>query len=182
MTISEFNQRSAKIIEHFTSTLRQIRTGRATPSLIENLMVDAYGSKMPLMQIATIGAPEPRILTISVWDQSVVNSVVEALKNSDLGVNPSVDGTLVRINLPAMTEERRLELGKVVGKYAEESKISGRNLRKEYLDDVKKDEKDKKLTENEVKSEEEKIDKETKLLNEKIEDIAKQKQKELMEF
>jgi len=182
MTINEFHERADKVIEHFGNIIKTIRTGRATPSLIENLQVDAYGAKTPLFQIANIGAPEPRILTISVCDQSLVNSVVEAIKNSDLGVNPNVDSTLIRLNLPPMTEERRKELTKVVGKYAEEAKIAARNLRRAYLDDVKKDEKEKNLPEGVVKSEEEKIDKETKLLTEKIDTISADKQKELMEF
>lgn len=182
MTINEFKQKADKSIEHFEETLGTIRTGRANPALVENLSVEAYGGKMPLMQIGSISAPEPRLLVISVWDKAVVNQVVNAIKNSDLGVNPNVDGTLIRINLPMMTEERRKEMTKVVGKYEEETKIAIRNLRREYLEALKKREKEEKLPEDYVKTEENNIETEVKKTVGRIEDIAAQKQKELMEI
>ncbi len=182
MTIDDFRQKSQKTVDHFNDTLKTIRTGRATPSLIENLQVDAYGSKMPLFQIASIGSPEPRILTITVWDQSLADSVADAIKKSDLGVNPSVEANLLRLNFPPMTEERRKELTKVVGKYAEEAKIALRNVRKDFLDALKRREKDENLPEGVVKGEEEKVDAEIKKFNAQIEAISDQKQKELMEF
>jgi ribosome recycling factor len=150
--------------------------------LIENLQVDAYGSKMPLFQVATIGAPEPRLLTLSVWDKGLVDAVVVAIKNSDLGVNPQVEATLIRLNLPMMTEERRKELTKVVGKYAEETRIVLRNTRRDFLDALKKRETEEKLPEGVVKSEEEKIDLEIKKFNELVEQISETKQKELMQI
>ena len=182
MTIIEFREKAQKAVDHFGETLMTIRTGRATPGLIENLPVDAYGARMPLFQVATIGAPEPRLLSVSVWDKGLVDAVVKAIKNSDLGVNPQVEGNLIRLNLPMMTEERRKELTKVVGKYAEEAKIVLRNVRREYLDDLKKREKELKLPEGEVKTEEEKIDVEVKKFNELVEQISDTKQKELMVF
>lgn len=180
MTIAEFKQKASKAIEHFEETLRTVRTGRANPSLVENLEVDAYGSKMPLMQLASISAPEPRMISISVWDKDVVNNIVEAIKKSDLNLNPTVDTTLIRLNIPAMTEERRKELVKLVGKYAEDTKISLRNIRREFMDDLKKREKDLKLPENEVKSEENKVDTEIKSFNDQVDKIAGEKEKELM--
>jgi ribosome recycling factor len=182
MTINEFRQRAQKSIEHFHDTLRTIRTGRANPALVENLQVEAYGSRMPLNQLGSISAPEPRLITISVWDKGVVDGVVNAIKNSDLGVNPNVDATLIRLNLPMMTEERRRELAKVVGKYEEETKITIRNLRREAMDEIKKREKDEKLPEGEVKNLEEQVENETKKVVQEIESIAEAKQKELMEF
>lgn len=182
MTINEFKDKAQKSIDHFVEKMKTIRTGRANPSLIEGLPVDAYGSRMPLVQVSSISAPEPRLLTVSVWDQSLVEGVVQALKQSDLGVNPSVDGNLIRINLPIMTEERRAELSKVVGKYEEEAKVALRNHRRDFLDDVKRREKEEKLPEAVVKSEEEKIEQEIKKLNEQISSLADGKRKELMEM
>jgi ribosome recycling factor len=180
MTINDFKQKAQKAIEHFEETLLTVRTGRANPSLVENLDIDAYGSKMPLNQLASISAPEPRMISISVWDKDVVNNIVEAIKKSDLGLNPVVDSTLIRLNIPAMTEERRKELVKVVGKYSEETKVVLRNVRREFMDALKKREKDLKLPENEVKSEESKIDTEIKSFNDQVDKIAGEKEKELM--
>lgn len=182
MTINEFRQKASKSIEHFQDTLKAIRTGRANTGLVEDLQVEAYGGKMPLNQLGSIGAPEPRLLTISVWDKSVVDAIATAIKNSDLGVQPNVDGTLIRINLPMMTEERRKELAKAVGKHEEETKVAVRNLRREFLDALKKREKDEKLPEDVVKSEENNIEAEVKKFVSEIEEIAKAKEKELMEI
>lgn len=180
MTISDFKNKADKAIQHFEETLKTIRTGRANPGLVENLDIEIYGSKMPLNQLASISAPEPRLLSISVWDKDAVNPIVEAIKKSELNINPIVDSTLIRLNIPAMTEERRKEMTKIVRKYGEETKISLRNLRKEFLDALKKREKDLKLPENEVKSEENKVDAEIKIFNEKIDNISSAKEKELM--
>jgi ribosome recycling factor len=182
MTISEFKQKASKSVEHFEDTLKAIRTGRANPGLVEDLQVDAYGGKMPLMQLGSISAPEPRLLTIALWDKSVVDAVVNAIKNSDLGVQPNVDGTLIRINLPMMTEERRKDLVKVVGKHEEETKVAVRNLRREFLDALKKREKDEKLPEDMVKTEEANIEVEVKKVVTQIEEVAKAKEKDLMEI
>jgi ribosome recycling factor len=182
MTINEFKDRAEKAVNHFGEVLKSIRTGRANPSLIENIPVDAYGSKMPMYQVASISAPDPKFLSVSVWDKELVDAVIAALKTSEIGGNPSVDGSLIKINLPPMTEERRVEMTKIVGKYEEESKIGIRNLRHEFLDELKKAEKEQKLPESFVKTEEENIDRETKKINEEIEKISAEKKKELMEF
>jgi ribosome recycling factor len=182
MTLNDFKEKAQKAVDHFSDTLKTIRTGRANPSLIENIQVDAYGARTPMFQVASIAAPEPRLLTLSVWDKSLVDAVVVAIKNSDLGVNPQVEATLIRLNLPMMTEERRKELTKVVGKYAEDCKIVLRNTRREFLDDLKKREAAEKLPEGVVKSDEEKVDVEVKRFNETVEQIADSKQKELMQI
>ena len=180
MTINDFKQKVAKGVEYFEESLKTIRTGRANPSLVENIMVDAYGSKMPLIQVASISSPEPRLLTISVWDKSIVESVIDAIKKSDLGINPTVDTTLIRLNIPPMTEERRKELVKIVGKNAEEAKIALRNIRHEFMSALKKRIEELKLPENDSKSEEAKVDAEIKLYNEQVDKIAKVKEEELM--
>jgi ribosome recycling factor len=180
MTLNDFKQKADKALEHYNEDLKSVRTGRANPSLVENLMVDAYGSKMPLNQVASISAPEPRLLTISVWDKSVVDKVVEAIKNSELNLNPVADSTLIRLNLPMMTEERRKELVKTVKKLGEDTKIALRNIRHEFLSALKKRAEELKLPENEVKSDETKVDAEIKLYNDKVDSIAKTKEDELM--
>ncbi len=119
-----------------------LRTGRAAPSLLETVTVDAYGSQMPMNQVGTVGAPEPRMLTVQVWDKGLVKSVEKAIMESGLGLNPQSDGQLVRVPIPALTEERRVELSKIAGKYAEDARVSIRNVRRHTMDDLKKAEKD----------------------------------------
>jgi ribosome recycling factor len=126
-----------------------LRTGRASASLLEPLMIDAYGSQMPINQVGTIGVPEPRMLTVQVWDKTMVKSVERAILESGLGLNPSSDGQLVRVPLPALTEERRLELSKVAAKYAEEARIAVRNVRRHTMDELKRSEKNGDITEDE---------------------------------
>ncbi len=119
-----------------------LRTGRASPGLLENVDVDAYGSTMPMVQVGTIGVPEARMLTVQVWDKSLVKAVEKAILESGLGLNPSADGQLVRVPIPALTEERRQELVKVAHKYAEDARVAVRNVRRHAMDDLKKAEKD----------------------------------------
>ena len=126
-----------------------LRTGRASTSLLEPLMVEAYGSEMPMNQVGTIGVPEPRLLTVQVWDKSMVKAVEKSIMESALGLNPSSDGQLVRVPIPALTEERRVELTKVAGKYAEEARIAVRNVRRHAMDELKREEKDGQISEDE---------------------------------
>ena len=115
-----------------------LRTGRASASLLDPIMVNAYGSDMPLNQVGTVSVPEARMLSIQVWDKGLVNSVEKAIMESGLGLNPSSDGTLVRIPIPQLTEDRRAELAKVAGKYAEEARIAVRNVRRHAMDELKR--------------------------------------------
>ena len=115
-----------------------LRTGRASTSLVEPITVEAYGSKMPMNQVGTVSVPEPRMITIQVWDKSMVGAVERAIRESGLGINPVVDGQNVRVPVPPLTEERRAELAKVAGKYAEQGKISVRNVRREGMEAIKK--------------------------------------------
>lgn len=180
MTINEFKSKGDKSIEVFREKLNTLRTGRANTSLVDGLQVEAYGDKMPLNQVANVSVIDAKTIGISVWDSNNVESVVEAINKSDLGLNPSVDGTLVRLNIPPMTEERRAEIAKVVGKYEEEAKISVRNARQRFLSDLKKRKEDEKLPENTVKQEESDLDKEVKSINAKIEEVAEAKRKDIM--
>ncbi len=126
-----------------------LRTGRASTGLLESIAVDAYGSDMPMNQVGTVGVPEPRLLTVQVWDKSLVKAVEKAINESGLGLNPSVDGQLIRVPIPPLTEERRQELSKIAGKYAEEARIAVRNVRRHAMDELKKAEKDGNISEDE---------------------------------
>ena len=118
-----------------------LRTGRAAASLLEPLTVEAYGQPIPMNQVGTIGVPEPRMLTVQVWDKGLVSAVEKAIRESDLGLNPSNDGQLVRVPIPPLSEERRVEITKIAGRYAEEAKIAVRNVRRHSLDELKRAEK-----------------------------------------
>lgn len=126
-----------------------LRTGRASVNLLDPIMVNAYGSKMPINQVATVSVPEPRMITVSVWDKSLVNATDKAIRESDLGLNPVVDGTTLRLPIPELNQERRTELSKIAGKYAEQARVSVRNVRRDGMDLLKRLEKDHKISEDE---------------------------------
>ncbi len=126
-----------------------LRTGRASTSLLEPLVVDAYGSQMPISQVATIGVPEARLLTINVWDNSLVKAVEKSILDSDLGLNPQTEGQLVRVPIPELNEERRMELSKVAAKYAEQARIAVRNVRRDAMETLKRMEKDHEMSQDE---------------------------------
>ncbi len=126
-----------------------LRTGRANVSLLDSIVVVAYGSDMPLNQVGTVSVPEPRLLTVQVWDKGLVSAVEKAITDSGLGLNPSSDGQLVRVPIPSLTEERRIELAKIAAKYAEDARIAVRNVRRHAMDDLKNMEKDSKISKDE---------------------------------
>jgi ribosome recycling factor len=128
-----------------------LRTGRASTSLLEPIKVDAYGSDMPLNQVGTVSVPEPRMITVQVWDKSMVGAVEKAIRDSGLGLNPAADGQLVRVPIPELTEERRQEMAKIAGKYAEQARVSVRNVRRHCMDELKKAEKSGDLSEDDHK-------------------------------
>ena len=129
-----------------------LRTGRASASLLEPITVDAYGQQMPISQVGTITVPEPRMLSVQVWDKGQVPMVEKAIRESGLGLNPMADGTLVRIPLPELNEERREELVKVAGRYAESARVAVRNVRRDGMDQIKKAEKESEISQDEAKS------------------------------
>ncbi len=133
------------------SELGGLRTGRASASLLEPITVDAYGSQMPMNQVGTIGVPESRLLTVQVWDKGLVSAVEKAIQNAGLGINPIVDGQLIRVPIPELNEERRTELSKVASKYAEQSRVAVRNVRRDGMDQLKRLEKDGRMGEDEHK-------------------------------
>ena len=171
-----------KSINIYKEELQGIRAGRANPSLLDKISIDYYGTNTPLKQVASISAPEPRLLVIQPWDANLIPVIEKEILKSDLGLNPSNDGKLIRLPIPMLTEERRKELVKIVGKSQENAKVAIRNTRREANDIIKKMEKNKELSEDERKLAEEKIQKITDKYIEEIDLITKQKEEELMEI
>ena len=149
--LDDLSRRMQGAIEILKQEFGGLRTGRASASLLEPIKVDAYGSGMPLNQVGTISVPEPRMITVQVWDKSMVGSVEKAIRDSGLGLNPAADGQLVRVPLPELTEQRRQEMAKIAGKYAEQARVSVRNVRRHSMDELKKLEKGGHLSEDDHK-------------------------------
>ena len=126
-----------------------LRTGRASTSLLEPITVQAYGAAMPLNQVATISVPEPRMITVQVWDRSLAGAVEKAIRESELGLNPAAEGQMIRVPIPMLSEERRVELSKVAGKYAEQARVAVRNVRRDGMDNLKRMEKEHEISEDE---------------------------------
>lgn len=145
----DINRRMDGAVEVLHKEFAGLRTGRASASLLEPLTVEAYGTSMPMTQVGTIGVPEPRMVTVQVWDKGLVKAVEKSILESSLGLNPSSDGQLVRVPIPSLTEERRVELSKVAGKYAEDARVAVRNVRRHGMDDLKRAEKDGDISEDE---------------------------------
>lgn len=180
--INQTKQKLQQAKEAFESGLSSIRTGRAAPSLIENMSVEAYGSQMKLQEVASITAPEPAMLVVQPWDQSVVDSVVKSLRTSDFHFNPAVEGTVIRIPLPPLTQERRQELVKLVGKKAEEGKISVRNVRQDAFSQLKKAKQNNEMSEDEQLGYEKRVQEMVDSINKEIEATAKEKEQELLKI
>ncbi len=158
-----------------------LRTGRAATSLLEPLMVNAYGAEMPLNQVGTIGVPEPQMLTVQVWDKNLVKAVEKGILKSGLGLNPSIDGQLVRVPIPSLSEERRTEMAKIAARYAEEARIAVRNVRRHAMDELKKEEKDGEISEDEHHGYGNDIQDLTDDSVRKIDEILAKKEKEIMQ-
>lgn len=179
--LDAFSNKMQTAIEALTKELSGLRAGRASVNLLDPIKVDAYGSFMPLSQVGTVTAPEPRLLVVQVWDKGMVKAVEKAIRESSLGVSPSADGQLVRVVLPDLNEERRQELAKLVAKYAEESKINVRNIRREGNDMIKKLEKDKEVSEDDAHRLTDEMQKITDDHIKKIDALAATKQKDIMQ-
>ena len=147
--LSDIARRMDGAIEALQKEFAGLRTGRASVGLLEPVQVEAYGSTMPLNQVASISVPEPRMVTVQVWDRGMVGAVERAIRESGLGLNPASDGQLVRVPIPALSEERRIELTKIAGKYAEQARIAVRNVRRDGMEMLKKMEKDHEISQDE---------------------------------
>ena len=175
-----FKQKLEKIIEHLKSEISSLRTGRATPALVENLEVDYYGSKTPLKAVASISSPSARELVIQPWDKGAVQAIEKAIQSSSLGLNPVTDRDAIRLSIPSLTEERRKELLKILGRHLENAKIQVRREREEILREVDSKEKAKEISENEKFRQKNEIQKVVDEINKKIEEIGSAKEKEIM--
>jgi ribosome recycling factor len=140
--MADLRKRMNGAVEVLRKEFAGLRTGRASASLLEPISVQAYGSEMPLNQVGTVGVPEPRMLSVQVWDKSLVKAVEKAIRTSDLGLNPAVEGTLIRVPIPELSQERRAELAKVAARYAEAARVAVRNVRRDGMEQLKRQEKD----------------------------------------
>lgn len=177
--LDEIKRRMTSAVEVLKKEFSGLRTGRANPHLLEPIKVDAYGSMTPLTQVGSINAPEPRLLSVQVWDNSLVKAVEKAIRDANMGLNPAVDGNLIRIPIPALTQERRQELVKLVKKYAEECKVALRNVRRDAMDALKEQEKKKQISEDEHKRLNEQVQKSTDEFVKKVDELSEQKEKEI---
>ncbi len=180
--LSEAKEKMTKTIEATKREMSSIRTGRANPALVENLKVDYYGSPTPLSQIASISVPESRVLAIQPWDRQAVGDIQKAIQKSDLGINPSSDGTTIRLVIPPLTQDRRQELVKVVKKRVEEGRVALRNIRRDLIDELRGAQKRKELSEDEEKRMADQVQKITDTYISQVEHIGQEKETEVMEI
>jgi ribosome recycling factor len=180
ISTSDLNRRMHGALEALRHDLGGLRTGRASTALLDPVHVEVYGSNMPLNQVATVSTPEPRMLSVQVWDRSNVQPVEKAIRNAGLGLNPIVDGQVIRLPIPELTEERRKELAKLVGQYAEKARIAVRNVRRDGMDHLKQDEKKHEISEDERKRLEHEVQKLTDDTIKEIDDLAHAKEKEIL--
>jgi len=157
-----------------------LRTGRASTNLLDTIMVDAYGSMMPINQVGTVSAPDARMLAVQVWDKGMVKAVEKAITNANLGLNPAADGTLVRVPIPALSEERRKEMVKVAAKYCEQAKVAIRNVRRDAMDALKTQEKAKEISEDDLRKLSDQVQKLTDDFVKKTDDALAVKEKDIM--
>jgi ribosome recycling factor len=179
--LRETEEKMKKVIEACKREFGTIRTGRARPSLLDNIRVDYYGTMTPLNQMAQVSAPEPRLLTIKPWDRSVIPTIEKAILKSDLGLNPSSDGEVIRLNIPQLTEERRKDLVKVVKKKAEEERVAIRNLRREANEELKLYKEEGEISEDDMYRALDDIQKLTDEYVKKIDQLLVEKEEEIME-
>ncbi len=179
---NNFSSKMNKSIQSFKKDISTLRTGRANTNMLDTLKVDVYGQQMPIEQLATVSVPEARLISIQVWDKSNVNLIDSAIQKSELGINPQIDGQIIRLRIPDLTEERRKELIKVLKSMAEKSKVAIRNIRREANEDLKKMLKDKKISEDQNKNFEKNIQKLTDNNITNIEKISSDKEKEISQI
>jgi len=179
--IKESEARMQKSLEKFRSDLLSVRTGKASPAILESVSVEYYGSQLPLSQVASVSAPEPRLLVVQAWDKAAVKAIVKGIQAADLGLNPSEDGEIVRVLIPTLTEERRQEIAKRVRKMGEDVKVSVRNVRRDANEALAKAEKKKEISEDELHRGEKDVQKLTDDMIAKIEQAARAKEKEVLE-
>jgi ribosome recycling factor len=178
--LSKYRDRMDKAVAALKEEFASLRTGRASASLLDQIAVEAYGSSMPINQVGAVSVPEARMITVSIWDKAMVIPVEKAIRSSNLGLNPVVDGQTLRIPIPPLTEERRKDLAKVAAKYAEQQRIAVRNVRRDANDDLKKAEKDHAISQDEQKRMEGDVQKFTDEAIRRVDEALKIKEQEIM--
>tara|TARA_B100000686_G_C16716691_1_gene932480 strand:+ start:133 stop:690 length:558 start_codon:yes stop_codon:yes gene_type:complete len=179
--LDDIERRMDGAIEVLSREFSGLRTGRASASLLDRIMVEAYGSQMPMNQVGTVSIPEARLLTVQVWDQGLIKAVEKSIVESELGLNPQTEGNLIRIPIPDLSEERRIELKKVAGRYAEQAKVAVRNVRRDGMDTLKQMERDGEISQDEQKIQSEDIQKVTDGHILKIDEALELKETEIMQ-
>lgn len=174
-------EKMEKAVDALRREFSGVRTGKASPQLLDTVRVEAYGSQLPINQVATVSAPEARMLVVQPFDRAMIGPIEKAILTSDLGVNPSNDGKVIRVPIPALTEERRREYVKVLHKMAEEARIAIRSARHDALNDVKERQKEKEISEDDARREQGEVQKVTDQYNAKVDDVLKHKEAEVME-
>ncbi|MCL6621632.1 MAG: ribosome recycling factor [Syntrophobacterales bacterium] len=180
--MEETRRRMTKVLEVLGHDLARVRTGRASVALLEGIKVEAYGSLMPLPQVASLAAPEPRLLTVQPWDTGLIGEIEKAILKSDLGLTPANDGKVIRLPIPALTTERRKELAKMVKKMAEEAKVALRNIRRDANEQIRKLKNDKQVSEDDAHRATDEVQKITDEFIKKVDGLAADKEKEIMSF
>lgn len=180
LDINDIKKRMQGAVDSLHHNFSGLRTNRASTALVDNIKAEIYGSMTPLNQCASISTPDAKTISINVWDAGNVSAVTKAIQNSDLNLSPNTEGNVIRLNLPDLTEERRKELVKVAGNYAEQARIAVRNVRRDGMDDIKKSEKDSEISEDEAKSLSDDVQKETDSHITKIDEALKSKEKDIL--
>jgi ribosome recycling factor len=177
--LKELEKRMAGAMDALKKEFAGLRTGRASVNLLDPVMVEAYGQRMPLNQVGTVSAPEPRLLSVNVWDKGLVTPTAKAIRDAGLGLNPQPDGQLIRIPLPELTAERRAELAKLGHKYAEQARVAVRNVRRDGMEALKKAEKDHKISQDEHRQKSDEVQKLTDRYVKQVDDVLATKEKEI---
>ena len=181
LDVNEIKTRMEKAIDSFKKDLSGLRVGRASLNMLDQINVNAYGSIMPLNQVSTVSVPESRMLLVSVWDNSLVSATEKSIKESPLGLNPMVEGNIIRISIPPLSEERRVEITKIAAKYGENARVSVRNIRRDHIETVRKLQKNGDISEDQKLKDEWSIQEITNQIIEKIDSILSVKEKEILE-
>lgn len=179
--LADLKRRMEGAVAAFRSDLGGLRTGRASASLLDPITIEAYGTQMPINQVANVTVPEPRMLNVSVWDKSMVSAVEKAIRESTLGLNPMTDGANVRVPLPELNEERRRELVKIAHQYAESARIAARHVRRDGMEALKKAEKDGEMSQDESRSKSDEVQKQTDEIISRIDSLLAEKETEIMQ-
>lgn len=179
--MKSLNKRMDGAVSVLADEFAGLRTGRASPSLIDRINVDAYGSEMPMTQVGTISVPEPRLLTVQIWDASLLKAAEKAIRDAGLGLNPQSDGQLIRVPVPELNEERRREMSKIAGKYAEQARVAVRNVRRDGMDTLKRMERDSEISQDEHKTDAAEIQTLTDAHIAKIDEALAHKEQEIMQ-